>query len=392
MHDVNLHGKFTLVYTRSLKLPNYSFFLFGPRGTGKTTWLRKNLSSAYWKNLLLDSDYLPLLNDSSILSKEVEALKDGSWIVIDEVQKIPNLLNEVHNLISLHGSKYKFALSGSSARKLKRLNSNLLAGRAIEKKMFPLTYDELGLDFNLEQILTYGSIPAIYKNLEIAQEILSTYVGTYLKQEIQQEALVKDIGSFHRFLKVVGIYNSEIINISNMSRECAVNRNTAERYLDIMIDTLIGFRLPGWQAKLKVREQLSPKFYLFDTGVARALTNRIYQPLGDLETGSLLETYILHELRSHLSYHSPGSELYYYRTAAGLEVDFIIVNGEEVIALEVKSSKNWKSSFEKGLKELIKGKKKIKCYGIYCGDKKLKSGEIMIYPVKEFLSTVLKTL
>lgn len=387
-----MHVIFTTMYARLQKVPNYSFFLFGPRGTGKTTWLRENLKNTYWKNLLLDQDYLPLLADASLLSKEVESLPENSWVIIDEVQRLPSLLNEIHNLISLHGQKYKFAISGSSARKLKRLDSNLLAGRAIEKKMYSLVSKELGDDFNLNRVLTYGCLPVIWPDNDLASDILNTYVGTYLKQEIQQEALLKDIGAFHRFLKVCGICNSQVINVSNIAKDASVSRNTTERYLDILVDTLIAFRLPGWQPRLKVREQLRPKFYFFDPGIVRSLTGRIYTQLNDLEVGSLMETFILNELRAYIEYQAPGSELYYYRTAAGLEVDFILVKGDEIIAVEVKSSQKWRSEYNRGLKELAKGKNNIKLYGIYRGQNKLKFDELIVYPVKEFLEALWENL
>lgn len=375
------------MYTRSLNKPNYSFFLFGPRGTGKTTWLRNNFKEAYWKNLLLDADYLPLLTDTSILSKEVEALDYGTWIVIDEVQRIPALLNQVHNLISKHGQNYKFALSGSSARKLKRLDSNLLAGRAIERTLYPLTSKELDKDFNLEEVLSYGSIPTIIDNYPHKLDVLTSYVGTYLKQEIQQEALVEDIGSFSRFLKVAAIMNGENINISNIARDSSVARSTAERYFDILVDTLIGFRLPGWQPQLRSKERITPKFYFFDTGIVRACTDRIRDPLSDLEIGKLLETFILHELRSAISYLEIGGSLYYWQTGGGVEVDFIWERGDRIVAIEVKSASTWRRDFSRHLKNLDSYKSKmISRYVVYRGDNILNDDGVEVLPIREFLS------
>lgn len=374
------------MYTRSLNKPNYSFFLFGPRGTGKTTWLRDNFQNAYWKNLLLDSDYLPLLSDTSILSKEVEALEHGAWIVIDEVQRIPALLNQVHNLISKHGQKYKFALSGSSTRKLKRLDFNLLAGRAIERTMYPLTSKELGHDFDLVETLSYGSIPTVIDNSSHKIDILTSYVGTYLKQEIQQEALVEDIGSFSRFLKVAAIMNGENINISNIARDASVARNTAERYFDILVDTLIGFRLPGWHPQLKSKERVTPKFYLFDAGVVRVCTDRIRNPLSDLEIGKLLETVMLHELRAAISYLDLGGSLFYWQTGGGAEVDFIWERGDRIVAIEVKSATKWRGDFSRHLKLLSNLKnKKISRYLVYRGESVLNDDMVEVLPVKEFL-------
>ena len=374
------------MYTRSLKPPARSFFLFGPRGTGKTTWLRKEYPNALWKNLLLDEVYLPLLGDASNLRKEVEALPDNSWVVIDEVQRIPTLLNEVHDLIARFGNRYRFALSGSSARKLKRLEVNLLAGRAIERRMFPLTSAELGSDYDLESRLAFGSLPDVSQDSEYAIDILSAYVGTYLRQEIQQEALVENLGSFNRFLKIAAIMNGESINTSGVARDAAVARSTVERYFDILEDTLIGFRLPGWQPKLKARERNSPKFYLFDTGLARAITERLRDPLSDLEVGKLLETHLLHELRSAIWYQNLGGELSYWKSSGGLEIDFIWTRGDAIVAIEVKSSRKWKHGYSRALRDLKMLRPTAQCYGIYRGESVLKDGGVDIVPCLNFLS------
>ena len=203
MREGILHDKVPTMYARTATVPDHSFFLFGPRATGKTTWLRHHLGDALWFNLLLEDDYLPLLASSRPFRERVEAAAPGSWVVVDEVQRLPGLLNEVHDLISRHGDRYKFALSGSSARKLRRLDVNLLAGRVIERAMFPLTAGELGPDFDLDSVLRFGSLPGIWSDAPYRVEKLRAYVHTYLRQEIQQEALVKDLGSFHRFLRIV---------------------------------------------------------------------------------------------------------------------------------------------------------------------------------------------
>jgi len=373
------------MYKRLLTLPDYSFFLFGPRGTGKTTWLRHKFPGALWKNLLLDDDYLPLVSDRPSLRGEVEALPSGSWVVIDEVQRIPALLNEVHDLLARHGERYKFAMSGSSARKLRRLDVNLLAGRAIERRMFPFTFAELGKDFDLRGALTHGTLPPVIQKQEYAADILTAYVGTYLKEEIRQEALVEDVGSFHRFLKIAGIMNGEVVNVSAVSRDASAARSTVERYFEILVDTLIGFWLPGWQPHLKVRERSSPKFYLFDTGVARALTGRIRDPLSDLEVGKLLETYILHELRAAIWSQNCGGELCYWRSSAGVEVDFIWTGGEKSVAVEVKAAKKWQKGYGRALNELASAGVVRRAYGVYQGKQALKYGDVLVLPCIEFL-------
>ncbi len=373
------------MYSRLLSVPAHSFFLFGPRGTGKTTWLREHLSAALWKNLLLDRHYLPLLGDAGQLGAEVEALPAESWVVIDEVQRLPNLLNEVHNLISLHGRKYHFALSGSSARKLRRADVNLLAGRAIERRMHPLTSRELGQDFTLKDSLRRGTLPSVVTQPELEVDLLEAYVGTYLKQEIQQEALVEDIGSFHRFLRVAGLLNGEVVNVSSVARDAAVARSTVERYFDILVDTLVGVRLPGWQPRVKVRERLKPKFFFFDTGVVRTLCQRIRDPLSDLEVGKLLETYLLHELRSAVSYRNLGGELHYYRSSGGTEIDFIWTRGNRAVGLEVKASTRWQRKWCRPLQELREQGVLTEAFGVYRGQARLTIGAVQVLPVSDFL-------
>jgi predicted AAA+ superfamily ATPase len=271
-------------------------------------------------------------------------------------------------------------------RKLKRLDVNLLAGRAIERNMFPLSSYELADDFDLESVLANGSIPTVIDNPSHKIDILSSYVGTYLRQEIQQEALVEDIGSFSRFLKVAAIMNAETINISNVARDSAVARTTAERYFDILVDTLIGFRLPGWQPKLKSKERSTPKFYFFDTGVVRTCTDRIRDPLSDLEIGKLLETFLLHELRSAIGYLETGGSLYYWQSGGGAEIDFIWERGDTVIAIEVKSATSWRKDYTRHLKSIQNSyNKKITTYLVYRGVHVLKDDGVKVLPVKEFL-------
>lgn len=372
------------MYTRSLKLPNHSFFLFGPRGTGKTTWLREKCPEALWFNLLLNRELFPLLQEPSLFRSTVEGQKPGSWIVVDEVQKHPDLLNEIHDLISVDENRYKFALSGSSARKLKRLDVNLLAGRVIERKMFPLTATELQFHFEEENLLSYGTLPAVQNKPDQAIDILEAYVNTYLKEEIQQEALVKNIGSFTRFLKVAAVMNSEILNVAGVARDAGVSRTTTQRYFQTLVDTLVATWLPAWQPRTKVRESAKPKFYFFDPGVVRTLNNRIRTPLSDLEKGALLETLILHELRSALVYQNIGGELSYWRSAGGREIDFIWSQGDTHIGFEVKSGHSWRKKYGKAIQEKLEKKILHRGYGIYLGERRLKIGDLEILPLKEF--------
>lgn len=374
------------MYSRSLTTPNHSFFLFGPRATGKTTWLRSSLQARLWVNLLLDEELIPLLTSQAQFRAQVDALPAGSWVVIDEVQKAPTLLNHVHDIISLRGDEIRFALSGSSARKLRQLEANLLAGRVIQRNFFPLTFSELGSDFSAESAMTIGLLPGIVSRPAIASEMLEAYVATYLKEEIRQEALVKDIASFSRFLRVASILNGQLLSLSNVAREAGVARTTVERYFEILVDTLVATLVPAWQPRAKVREVAQPKFYLFDCGVARALQGLARDQPREYEKGALLETLVLHELRAAISYRNCGGDIYHWRTSGGSEIDFIWQRGENVIGIEVKNSPTWRSDFGKALRPLLSDKKLTRALVIYRGKHPTLDEGVEGLPLELFLS------
>ena len=311
------------MYTRLLPLPERTFFLFGPRGTGKTTWLRAKLPQATWFDLVRTQELLRLMREPGLLRHAVEALPRGSWIVIDEVQKVPALLDEVHGLIADHGARYRFALSGSSARKLRRLDVNLLAGRAINRTFFPLTSAELDFRFDVDDVLQFGMLPSVRSEPKHAIDILEAYSANYIKEEIQQEALVKNLDSFTRFLEIAALINGQVANTSGIARDAGVPRPTVQRYFEVLTDTLIGVWLPAWRPRAKVKEVAHPKFYFFDTGVVRALLQRLREPLEAAERGHMLETLVLHELRAAISIATVGGTIAYWRTPSGSEVDFI---------------------------------------------------------------------
>ncbi len=373
------------MYARAATVPDHSFFLFGPRATGKTTWLRRHLPDALWFNLLLDDDYLPLLGSARLFRERVEAQPIGSWVVVDEVQRLPGLLNEVHDLISRHGSGYTFALSGSSARKLRRLDVNLLAGRVIERAMLPLVAHELGPDFVLDTALRFGTLPGVYSEAAYRVEKLRAYVHTYLRQEIQQEALVKDLGSFHRFLKVAALMHGQVVNQAAISRDASVARATVQRFFDTLVDTLVGSFLPAWQPKAKVRECRKPKFYLFDPGVVRAILDLADEPLADGDAGALLEGLILHELRAAISYQGLGGEISYWSVPGSKEVDFIWSKGSRRVAVEVKSSRKWRTEYASTVNELLDAGILTRGFVVYRGTERYRSGRVTALPVVDFL-------
>lgn len=372
------------MFTRVATIPSYSFFLFGPRSTGKTTWLREKLPDALWINLLRDEELFQYAGDLSLFRRRVEAFA-GRWVVVDEVQKLPSLLNEVHDLMTVSPQRHLFALSGSSARKLRRSGVNLLAGRVIEKRFFPLVRHEIGDAFDLNRALEVGTLPLVMTSPEFAEQILSAYVTTYLKEEIQQEALVEDIGSFHRFLAVTGQLNATIPNVSAIARDVGIARKTVERYFDTLVDTLIAYRLPAWQPRAKVRERARPKFYFFDCGVVRALQNRLGIPLLPEERGGLLETYLLHEIRTYLSLQKVPGLLSYWQSASGAEIDVILSKGDQHIGLEIKSASKWRREFGGALKEMKASGTLSRAIGIYCGEHKERDGDVEIIPVHHFL-------
>ncbi len=372
------------MFTRRLELPARSFFLLGPRGTGKTTWLRQTVPDALWFDLLRTSTYLELSQRPDAFRQQVEARR-GGWVVLDEVQRLPSLLNEVQALIAERGRTYRFVMSGSSARKLRRLDVNLLAGRALNRQCFPLTAAELGFDLDLDRVLRFGLLPQIHDDPDYAVDTLDAYVSNYLREEIQQEALVRRLDSFARFLQIAALMNGQVANVSSVARDAAVARPTVQGYLATLIDTLVGVWLPAWQRRAKVKEVASPKFYLFDPGVVRALAGRLREPLDGLERGFLLETWILHELRAAIAYRNLGGELRFWRTPSGSEVDFIWTRGSRAVGIEVKAAAEWRHGSGDALKSLVADRIVRAGVGVYTGTRELKDGAIRVLPLMAFL-------
>jgi len=373
-----------VMFTRLYPSPSHSFFLFGPRGTGKTTWLRQVLSDALWFDLLRTHIVLALTRQPESFRQQVEARPSGSWVVVDEVQRLPSLLNEVHALIADTGHRYRFALSGSSARKLKRLDVNLLAGRAVNRQFFPLTSQELGDHYDLDRVLRFGLLPQVHAEPDHALDVLDAYVSNYIREEIQQEALVRSLDSFARFLEVATLMNGQVVNVAGIARDAAVARPTVQGYFEVLVDTLIGFWLPAWKRRAKVKEIASPKFYLFDPGVARALAGRSREPLEGSERGFLLETWVLHELRAAMALHNSGGQLHYWRTPHGSEVDFIWTRAHRAVGFEVKASERWRPEFGGAIKGLLAEGILQAGFGVYTGATELKDGSLHVLPLKRF--------
>ncbi len=375
------------MYARDLSPPDRSFFLFGPRGTGKTTWLRSVLPNAHRVDLLHDRELVRLLRDPGLFTREVEALRAGSWVVVDEVQKLPALLDEVQDLLVRGRARYRFALTGSSARKLRRSGVNLLAGRAVNRRFHPLCAGELGAEFNLERMLRFGGLPAVWADAptDAARiDILEAYAENYLTQEIRQEGLVKNLDSFSRFLEIASLVNAQLVNVAGVARDAGVARPTVQGFFEILVDTLIGVWLPAWRPRAKVKEVAHPKFYFFDTGAVRALARRLREPLASDERGALLETWVLHELRAHQNRASSGGEFSYWRTPSGSEVDFIWTRASRSVGIEVKASERWRREDGAALRELMATRKLRHAFGVYRGSASLRDGEIEVLPAAVF--------
>ncbi len=375
------------MYTRALELPDRSFFLFGPRGTGKTTWLRAMLPDALWVDLLLDRDLVRLTRDPARFGEQVEALPAGSWVVVDEVQRLPALLDQVQHLLVRHPRRHRFALTGSSARRLRREQANLLAGRAINRRFFPLTAGELGADFDVDAVLRFGTLPGVQieRSPATRADVLEAYAENYLTQEIRHEAVVKRLDSFTRFLEVAALANAQVTNVSALARDAGVARPTVQGYFEILVDTLVGFWLPAWRPRAKVKEVAHPKFYFFDPGAARALAGRAREPVGPEERGALLETYLLHELRAWLERSRGSGQLAYWRTPSGSEVDFIWSRGSTRVGIEVKATKRWRREDAAPLAELLREKAIGRAFGVYLGTEPLIQDRVRVLPLRQFL-------
>lgn len=320
-----------------------SCFLFGPRQCGKSSLVRKTLPDAHILDLLSGDTYTRLSRNPSYIE---EICRDSRPIVIDEIQKLPILLDEVHRLIETKGMK--FLLTGSSARKLRKSGVNLLGGRARVRHLHPFSAAELGNKFNLDYALNNGLIPGIWDS-DDPEEDLAGYVSLYLEQEIMAEGATRNLPAFSRFLEVAALSNGEQINYQSISSDAQVPRSTIQEYFKILKDTLIATEVPVWKKGRSRKTVETSKFYLFDTGVTRRLQGRKSIVRGTPEYGYAFESWIMHELSAYISACRRDSEISYWRTRTNLEVDFI-VNGE--IAIETKTTRNVVRDDLKGLRAI----------------------------------------
>ena len=362
----------------SALLEKKSHFLFGPRQTGKTFLIRKTLEGVRVYDLLDTSIYLALSQNPGRIAQELTP-KDR-FVVIDEIQRLPILLNEVHRLIE--GRGVRFLMTGSSARKLRRGGVNLLGGRARTRYLHPLSYRELSDRFDLFRALERGLLPSIYFSDDPRAD-LQAYAGSYLQQEIVAEGATRNVPAFSRFLRVAALCNGTIVNFTNVSNDAQVARTTVYEYFEILKDTLVLYELPPWRKSKKRKPLASSKYYFFDVGVVAALQGREFRP-GTPEFGEAFETYLMHELISYRDYIS-GEPLTYWRSTSGFEVDFII---EDHTAVEVKAKENVSSRDIKPLRALAE-EKKLKRYLCVSLEPRIREFEgVTVLPFREFLEAL----
>lgn len=369
--------------SRFLRCPDSSFFLFGPRGTGKSTWLHDTRPDAIWLDLL-DPEAQRLYQARPERLRELLAGRPHVLdVVIDEVQKVPALLDVVHGLVETD-KRLRFVLTGSSARKLRRGEWNLLAGRLVEASMHPFMAAELGAAFNLKQALASGLVPLVWGAAD-PDRTVRAYASLYLREEVQAEALVRDLGGFARFLEAISFSHGSLLNLAEVARECQIGRKTVEGYLDILEDLLLSFRLPVFTKRAKRHLVAHSKFYYFDVGVYRSL-----RPAGPLDRpeeieGMALEGLVAQHLRAWIAYRGTGAELYYWRTKSGSEVDFIVYGRDVFRAIEVKRAARVSSKDLRALRAFREDYPEVSPCLLYLGKERLAIDGIPCIPCEEFL-------
>ncbi|MDD2594247.1 MAG: AAA family ATPase [Bacteroidales bacterium] len=369
-------------YERIMKLADAqseSLFLWGARQVGKSTLVKKLFPEAKIYDLLMSDEYGRLIRRPQLLREELEHLDENTLVIIDEIQKIPQLLDEVHWLMVNRG--IRFILCGSSARKLKRIGTNLLGGRALPQTLFPLVSAEIP-DFDLIRGINNGMIPRHY-TIDNPKKRLQAYIGVYLKEEIQEEAHVRQLASFNRFMDIAAQSDGEIVNYSDIAQDCGVSASTVKEYFNILNETLIGYMIPAFTLSKKRRAILAPKFYYFDVGIVNHLLNRTNLMPGSADFGHAFEHFMIQEIIAYLGYSESDEKLSYWRTAGGYEVDAIIGNGR--IAIEFKSSEEIQSKHTKGLKAFCEDFPDARAIIVSLDRNRRTLNGIDIFPAMEFL-------
>ena len=370
---------------RFLPLPQGSFFLFGPRGTGKTTWLRSVLPDALFVDLLKPKEYRRLSARPERLRELVRGTAPGSDIVVDEVQRVPELLNVVHDLLETRNG-HRFVLTGSSARKLRRGGVNLLAGRAVLRSMHPFMAGEMRPAFDLATSLRLGTVPTVVSS-EDPGSTLAAYAALYVEQEVRAEGLARDVGSFSRFLEAAAFSHAATLNVSELARECETSRTTVAGYLELLEDLLLSFRLPVFTRRARRRLVAHPRFFYFDCGLYRSL-----RPAGPLDrpaeiAGPALEGLVAQHLRAWLAYsHVDAGRLYYWRTRGGAEVDFVLYGTAGLWAFDIMNADRVRPADLRGLASFGDEYPEARRVLLYRGRRRLVRKGVLCVPVEGFLS------
>jgi uncharacterized protein len=376
-------------FLRLLEPPAKTFLLLGPRGTGKSTWLARHFPRATTIDLLHTDTLFRYRADPALIRTDLAHLQPGDWAVIDEAQKVPELLDEIHGLYE--SRRINFAITGSSARKLRRADVNLLAGRAIRCDFFPLAWAEIRRPALLPACLEYGTLPPVLSDSAHAADTLVSYVGTYLQEEIAAEALTRNLQPFARFLQVAARHHAQLLNVERIAQQAAVKRRTVDTYFEVLADTLLGFRLPALRLGLRAKEAAHPKFYFFDAGVARAAAGWARETMPDEWRGYSFETLVLGELRAYNAYRRKDRQIFHYSVTGGFDVDFVIETEKKVltkpprfVAIEAKASAHWKPAWSGHLAAFGAHRHVTATYGVYLGTKTMVDDHVTVLPFAEF--------
>lgn len=369
--------------SRFFEDPAKSFFLFGPRGTGKSTLMKKRYKDAIWIDLLRPQILRSYLARPEQLHELIKGTPKQKIVVIDEVQRAPSILSVVHEILE-EKKGYQFILTGSSARKLKRTSADLLGGRALRRVMHPFMASELGPHFSFTAALQYGMLPLIFEESK-PHETLDAYIELYLYEEIQAEGLIRNLESFSRFLEAISFSHASILNVTNIARECEAKRKTVENYIEILEELLLAFQLTNFTKRAKRVLSVHPKFYLFDVGIFRTLRTR-----GPLDTdheidGAALEGLVAQHLRAWNDYSSSKHSIHFWRTRSGVEVDFIIYGPTDLWAIEVKNSKRVDPQDTQGLESFLEDYPMAKTLLLYRGSEYIQKKNVLCIPCEDFL-------
>lgn len=374
-----------MILSRILAIPELqedSVFLWGARQTGKSTLLKTIYPEAHYYDLLLPDVYSRLQRKPELLIQELEHLGHDELVIIDEVQMLPKLLNAVHWLIV--NRNIRFLLCGSSARKLKRLGANMLGGRAVRRQLYPLVSREIP-DFDLIKAVNNGMLPRHYLTSDPWIR-LEGYIGNYLQQEIEAEALSRNLNAFVRFLEVAALTNGEMVNYNNIATDCGISANTIKAYFDILQETMLGYMLPAFSTVQKRRLIKAPKFYFFDVGLVNYLCNRRKMEPGSADFGHAFEHLIIQELIAYVSYAHLRKKLSYWRTTSGYEVD--IVYGDAEVAIEIKSAQEIQSKHLKGLKAFSEEHPSARTIVVSLDAARRVMNNVEVWPVEQFFKAL----